>query len=578
MMRYCYLKARSTGKVWVGESGIIAILDCEKALQQLTPKEQEEIMQSCLHEKNSHRKLRRSYDNLAAAMTLPALLLFVLLTAPVLAANRYVFPAAGAQTCNGSGVTAITPATFNSTTFAPGDTTYIGGSFSLAAGASLLSFAQSGTSGNPITLRACTEGFTITSPYASGTHGAIYLGSGLSYIVVDGLGVGVGTIQNSGNGSGLSTEQQSYGVEGDNCTHCTVENLTIKNIYINAGSSSGATDINGANTACIAFFGAATGSVVTGNTVSQCKTGVLFSADTNQDASAIAVSYNNISDIDWGIAAGGSSNDTISGAQFFNNTITNWTNWQFPTGTLHQDGIVVFNFGASSPTVTVSMYNNYIYGDLGVGSPTAFLYCAQNATCDMYNNLLVNTGSPLPGVFWVGTGNSCSTIYNNTIIGKSNDSAITLGTGAITSGACQPKIQNNIIEGVKYGLHDYGTLLSDVSTSGVNNNVWASSPQMASGDGTAFYNYSTWTGTYGYDAASSTVDPALSGAYQIQTTGSSAYNLGANLNGLCSGLTAGLCSDKNSVARTSRWDAGAYQYVTPSGAPLPPTGLIAIVN
>ena len=407
-----------------------------------------------------------------------------------------------------------TPAFFNtaanwgsgSTQIGPGTTVLICGTFTGAAGATEFSFQGSGSTGNPVILLFDANA-VLTAPYWS-ANGAISC-SGLQYILVN--GGANGTIENTANGSGLTYEQTSIGVLGANCYNSQVENLTIKNIYINQGSSSGATDINGQSTAGIEFTGTSTNNAINGNTISQAKTGVLVSADANADASNLQIYGNNISDIDWGVnVGGGDAGDTLTNVVIHDNTITNWTNWQFPTATYHQDGIIVYNFATGSVPFSGMFYNNYIYGDLGVGSPTGFIYCAQNASCEMFNNLLVNTGHVIYGIIWDGTHLSGSKIYNNTIIGIASDLAITLGTAVKTSAASQVAIQNNIVLGPNVGIHDYSTLTSDVSVSDYN--VWrtasGTSPQMATNDST-FVSYANWKAG-GFDAASTNADPKLS--------------------------------------------------------------------
>jgi hypothetical protein len=217
--------------------------------------------------------------------------------------------------------------------------------------------------------------------------------------------------------------------------------------------------------------------------------------------------------------------------------------------------MILFNYATGSKTLTANIYNNYIYGDLGVGSPTGFIYCAQNASCTMYNNLLVNTGHRIYGIMWTATGNSCDKFYNNTIVGMTGDFGITLGTGAITSGGCKVAIENNIVSGVTLGINDYGALTSDVGTS--NYNVWVGSPQMGTNDST-YLSYTTWKGD-GFDANSVTTNPSLGGNFNISSAASSAHSAGTNLTSL--GIST-LNLDKAGIARpaSAAWDAGVYQY------------------
>lgn len=57
----------------------------------------------------------------------------------------------------------------------------------------------------------------------------------------------------------------------------------------------------------------------------------------------------------------------------YNNEISDWTNWQFPTKTYHTDGIIAFG---DSSVPSPSIYDNFIHGDLGSGSPTGFIFCS----------------------------------------------------------------------------------------------------------------------------------------------------------------------------------------------------------
>ncbi len=312
--------------------------------------------------------------------------------------------------------------------------------------------------------------------------------------------------------------------------------------------------------------------------MSQCKIGVLVSADPNSDASNDQIYANTISDIDWGInAGGGDSGDTITNLQIYGNNITNWRNWQFPTDALHQDGIILYNFASGSQTLTASIYNNYIYGDLGVGSPTGFIYCAQNASCDMFNNLLVNTGHVIYGIIWADTHLGGDRIYNNTIVGLSNDFAITLGTSNGTNVKSALIVENNVVTGPGVGIHDYSTLTSDVSVS--DRNVWrtasGSAPQMATNDST-FVSYATWLAD-GFDKDSTNSDPMLNGSYHLQS-GSSAAGLAANLTSLNTNpLDFDMALNARPPQAAVYWDAGVYN-ASSATAPAPPTALTATVH
>jgi len=447
-----------------------------------------------------------------------------------------------------------------------------------------------GSSANPVTL-TFDQGATnlYNSNYWSTSGGAISNSGTCSYIVINGDNNLTIANQTSGgspsNGSGLANQQGSLGIGLSGCTHCTVENTTVANIYVNNGSSPSATNTSGDLTACIAFSGTATGAVVSGNTVSQCKTGVQVAPDGGSpaDASNVTIYSNTISDMDWGImVAGGDSTDTINNLVIHDNNITNWTNWQFPTDLYHQDGVILFNFGNPTAGLTATLYNNYIHGDLGVGSPTGFIYCANYTTCTIYNNLLVNTGHVIYGIMWLGQSTYFGkdmNVYNNTIVGAtSSDVCIMLNISG------KAAVENNVCTGPGgiWLFSTYQTSLASfaatVSTS--NHNVWNLGTGTAWGSqaSQATATYSAWQAA-GFDNASTTADPKLDGTYHL-SSGSSATGLAANLTGLnVASLDLDMALNQRPPQLTTGWDAGVYNAsdgATP--APAPPTGLAAIVQ
>jgi hypothetical protein len=467
----------------------------------------------------------------------------------------------------------------------PGTTVYLCGTFTGTAGQTLLTFQAGGTSGSPITL-AFTSGANLTAPYWS-ANGAIS-SSGHSYIVING-GTN-GTIQNTANGTSLTYHQPSYGVGMTNCTHCEVENLTVRDIYINQGSSSSATDTAGGATGGVYFQGSSTGSIFANNTFSDMSVGLTVSADPNADASNLQIYGNSISDMHWGIAVvGGDSGDTMNNLLIYGNTITNWTNWYYPASAYHQDGIILYNVGNSGAGITATIYNNYIYGDFADGgSPTGEIYCADFSTCTIFNNLLVDTGTIATATprMWLGQSTNWGknmTVYNNTMVGASGTVCIQLFiTGTLTS-------ENNVCNNphTLYAAPYSTEALLEAAVATSNYNVWfggttiggttTGTPTVCyneSGEG-QFLTYSAWQ-ALGYDANSSTSTPNLNSSYVPQPT-SSAIGLGTNLYSVCNGQPnpglGALCYDKAGNARptSGAWDIGAYNYTDP--APAPPTGV-----
>lgn len=469
-----------------------------------------------------------------------------------------------------------TPAFFNSSSnwgsgasqIGPGTTVLICGTFTGAAGATEFTFQGSGANGNPVTLQF-DSGAVLTAPYWSGS-GAISC-SNHQYIVVNGGTNGL--IENTANGTGLANQQTSGGVEGNSCSNMQVENLTIKGIYMNQGSSSSASDGNGDSTYDIQFNGTSTNNIVNNNTLSSSKTAISFAPDPG-DGSNIQIYGNSTSDMDWGIVVGGGdSGTTINNLVIHDNTITNWTNWQFPSSVYHQDGIIIFN-DVNPAGLTATLYNNHIYGDLGVGSPTGFIYCGGHTSCTLYNNLLVNTGHVIYGIMWLGASSILGkdmNVYNNTIV----DTTGTTGVCIMLNISGQANVENNICTGSH--LYPYSSYLSSLtSVMAVSNyNDW-NTGSIAFGSQTSgsTSSYSSWLSA-GFDAASTTASPNLNVSYHLGA-GSAAAGLGTNLTSLgIATLNMDMAGNPRS-ATASKWDAGVY--VANTKAPAPPTNLTGTVQ
>lgn len=530
--------------------------------------------------------------------------LMLLNTFSVFATTRYVAasagPFSGGTACNTQ--TAITITTWNALTLSAGDNTFVCGTITLGTNATGFIFPNGGTSGNPVTLTFDT-GADLKASYWNPSNGAVFI-NGLSNVVVNGgstcgrqNGATVacnGTIENTANGTALANHQNSYGVLMNGCTpNCIVENLNISNIYVNQGTAPSGTDQAGANTVGIRLTASNTGAQIIGNIITTVSIGIQqdFGSVTSSN---LVIDHNVISDMHWGINVGaGNGNSDISlGNDLSYNEITNWTNWICPANSggnvpgctdkaddvFHTDGMILFSFASTVSTFTATMHDNYIHGDLGSGSPTAFFYCAQNASCTEYNNLLIST-STLGGqhIVWNDTHQCSDKMFNNTLEAvESNDIAITFGTSTCSAVSSQglAVIENNIATGVGYGLNDYSTLTADVGTS--DHNVWQTpgggAPQMFTGGATSI-SYATWTGTDGFDANSSTSTPNLNGSFVPQPT-SSAIGRGLPLSS-----PAGLSLDAAGNARHTTGtctpgtsgcdDAGAFMYQA-SGPVIPP--------
>ncbi len=446
-----------------------------------------------------------------------------------------------------------------------GDTVHLCGTFSGAANSTMLTVQGSGSAGNVITI-LFESGAVLTSPQWA-HNGAIYI-SGQSYIKIDGGTNGI--IKNTNNGStasGLTYHADSKGILVTGSSNIEITNLSITNIFINTGGdSSGSSDSSGASSTGIRVEGPPYSYIsIHNNTLSNSRANISFSLDSTTASTNINIYNNTISDNCWGIQLGaGNSNVSANTINIYNNTITNWTLWQYPTGTYHTDGIIVYADGSGS-NVTGNIYNNYIYGNLGSGSPTAFIFLESNTkNFNVYNNLLVWAGGGSP--VWLG-GDICTggghNLYNNTIVGN--------GSGYLVRICNSATFKNNIFTNGNTAIMERPGNYNGITASDYNlfNTTYAAGDNDTAGP-PAYLPLASWQSGYNQDLHSVIGNPLFLGSsnYQLQS-GSPATGKGTNLTSLS--ITS-LDYDKINVARPSlgAWDIGAYAFLSGTIQSVPP--------
>lgn len=469
-----------------------------------------------------------------------------------------------------------TPANWGTgvTQIGPGDTVHLCGTFRGAVGTTMLTVHGNGSAGSPITIRF-ENGATLASP-AWGWNGAIDI-TQKSYITIDGGTSGI--IQNTQNGTSLTYHQSSNGILVSDSAHVVIKKLTIRGIYANEGSNSGATDAAGQGSNDIYIAGNNSDISIHDNTLAAARAGI--SVGLAKTFSGLDIYSNKISDHCWGIKVGeGSGGFSGSDVRIHGNTITNWTNWQYPSSVYHTDGIIVYVMSGSS--LSPRIYNNYIYGNLGSGSPTAFIFCTYGTSppgtvCSIYNNVLISSGLT---TIWLKNGQPGNQVYNNTIVGPGASGGIAVRLETATTGMT---FKNNIVSHWQRAITSYTNLAEQIKAS--DHNVFYDTHQylFSYNDGRGYYTLGKWQ-ALGFDAHSSTTDPRLSSNYQLQS-GSSAVGLGANLSSL--GLPA-LNADKLGVVRAAAgackpgvagcWDSGALQASSGRSRPAVPMNLQAVVK
>jgi hypothetical protein len=505
---------------------------------------------------------------------------------------RYIAATAGTFTggtaCNGQ--TAITPTTWNGTTLSAGDIAYICGTITGTTNTTILTPHNGGSSGNPIVLNFDT-GAILQEAYCSGSSGCINL-NGLSFVTINGQNTG--TIQNTANGDGLANQQISIGIYGNNCTNCTVENLTIANIYIaikNFGSPLG-----GAMTQMNAIYMSGSNWLVTGNTIHDCGW-CLYNIYANGDTNT-QITSNEIYHWDHAIMYATSAANACTAPCLFltGNKIHDNINFETAGCVYHLDGL--HTFGTTGSTMN-GMYisNNYWYGSLSGACSSGFIFMEQGSSTPsharntyVWDNVFDATNAD--GVNpngWVGLYSGEAGVtqgYNNTLLCPSSTDGGTVGWGIQQQGA-NTTFENNLENKCPQGnaiIKGSGTLTVDYNAYGNPCNgtsncwVWA---------GTTFEgSFSAWKTACSCDAHSQTTasDSALlinsDGSLQ---SGSPAIGVALNQNSVATGNLASLLSDTTKGgSRTpstwpisAAWDEGSYcsattcTVVAPAGASAP---------
>lgn len=296
----------------------------------------------------------------------------------------------------------------------PGTTAHLCGTFTGAAGSTLLTFNGSGTSTTPITLK-WESGAVLQAPYFSAATYAIN-GSGASYVVLDGGTNGI--IQNTANGTGLAYQQSSTLVGGFG-SNFQVKNLSFLNVYQHTIN-----DPNGDGAWGLRLQGQSNVTVGPNNTFTQCDVCVMDDW-TNANNSNLTIYNNSFSGSNQDIQAGFYPAGTFTNVYIYGNTATNWVNWDEPGNGYHHNFVHLFtNLSGASLTGNLWIYNNQAIGDIG-SHATSLIYFENNnggtggsiSPPYVFNNVLYKTNANVPtstGIISM-LGFNGGYILNNTI-------------------------------------------------------------------------------------------------------------------------------------------------------------------
>jgi hypothetical protein len=465
------------------------------------------------------------------------------------------------------------------TKIGPGTVVHLCGTFTGAAGTTLLITQGGGAAGNPVTLYF-EPGAVLTAPYWRGDDnpgGGAIDASKASYFTVDGGESGI--IECSANGTGLTYQEGTLAISMGSCSHCEVTNLTIRNLYIHTGTGC---EVDQTEVQAISFQAGAAYDMVDNVVIHD----VGWAISSNASHTTIGPNVE-IYNIDHGFIFGTDNGTTISDILFHDNHVHDYANWDTTAATdcYHHDGIHGFG-GATSAVVTdFAAYDNLFDGETGQnfnehiflegtndGTPWT---TSPSSTSHIFNNVFsVSTNSI--GIAGLGPVGGSGVWANNTLTGFSPSYVSTCeGFGNTSTSSPGAIVENNAVQncgvlagGTEMGPGETGTFT--VKTFDYNAyascnhtyNCFFIDVNATSIDTSSF---SAWQSMSGYDTHS-IADLASSTYFALDSTfhptaSSPLIGKGDNLTSLCTGSLAPLCKDKAGKPRptTGAWDIGAFQ-------------------
>jgi hypothetical protein len=548
--------------------------------------------------------VKRSRNLLLAIMFVLSALGFSSATTRYIAQSAGTF--SGGTACNGQ--TAITVATFNSTTLSAGDIAWVCGAIKLSAASNGITPHNGGSSGNPVVINFDT-GSSIKAPSCgtfstNPTGGCINITS--QWVTVDGMGVGV--VQNTLNGTS-SSNLGAATCPGGTCTlnnptagvyvgasNVVVKNLTVADMFDRVPCNSNTNERNSFGIVIDdSAANAATNVTVQGNTIHDALNGIPIIGGSGTQSN-MTVTQNTLSHMSAGIViAEGGGAGTESNAVISFNDISDAYYWWDTGDSDHLNGMHLFAAANGTSMNGLIINGNYIHGDFGGNScggggshTTSMIYIETTgggtASGVKVLNNVITTGlndDPSDGMLGIGDGNDSGLqVYNNTFVANS-----TSGPGnaqCMLFTAASTTIENNVCVNALYGVYLNGTGLSQISSS--NYNDFYPSPSFRYGG--TIVSFSGWQASGSkFDSNSITSDPKLTTSYTLNS-GSPVIGLGANLTSLrIAGLNTGApqtfgasyACGTGCMARSSsgNWASGGYPYGTGDA---PPTNLSAVVN
>lgn len=413
----------------------------------------------------------------------------------------------------------------------------------------------SGTAGNVITIQFDT-GAVMSSPVWPDS-GAIDLGS-MSYITLDGSGTG--KILNTANGTALSNQLDSTGVNAQGGTHITIRNLVVTNLYERTAGSTNDGNRFGYAIKCQSVSDL----TITSNKLADGDTMIAATWSTGTYSNWV-LHGNTITSCNHGLSLGCSqagsymTNVVVSG-----NYIDGFDVWDGHSS-LHLDGMIIF-IEAPSPGYDgwldgLKIFSNTVGPVVGtINTAGIFINCfaaAQIRSPMIYNNILRQQ----PGMSWsnghIRIGPAMNGATNGLVANNYFEGDQPSGYAIVTESSV--RFINNLCWRV--GTPVSLLLATDypggwVANTNVYYDVYPSSGAFVLPGG----GQTTWAGwqAAGQDLNSTTNRPSIDAGFAPTADDTVAKNKGVD-------LSAYFTTDFNGATRVAPWDIGAYEYFPTGG-------------